>query len=154
MLTFQYLDPADLPLAAENSLELKRYTGTGTVFDSVPAMLDISANTVTTTGAISDFSDWTLLSVLAPTAATVSVSGRVMDARKRGIARAQVSITDPAGIVRTVLTNPFGYYHFNDVRAGETYIFQAKSKRYRFLNSPSVRFVSEDLTNFDFTALP
>ncbi len=60
------------------------------------------------------------------------VSGRVMSG-KRGVNRARVYMTDKNGITRTALTNPFGYFHFDRVEAGETYIFNVISKSYTFL---------------------
>jgi hypothetical protein len=59
-LTFNYLQ-ADVPAVAESSLELKRYTGSGTIFDTIPATLDTGTNAATTTNGITDFSDWTML---------------------------------------------------------------------------------------------
>jgi parallel beta-helix repeat protein len=68
----------------------------------------------------------------SPTAASVTVSGRVM-AGKRGVNRAQVYMTDKNGITRTALTNPFGYFYFDQVEAGGTYIFNVISKSYTFM---------------------
>jgi endonuclease G len=57
-LVFNYLD-ADVPSGTpESSLELDKYEG---IFNQWPATIDTSANTVTTTAPVSEFSDWTLL---------------------------------------------------------------------------------------------
>jgi len=45
-------------------------------------------------------------------------------------------------------------YRFGGVQAGETYVFSVKHKNYQFLNNPAVRFVGEDLSDFDFTTSP
>ena len=87
---------------------------------------------------------------LAPTAASVSVGGRVLDTNGRGISRALVTLTVASGATRTSLTNPFGYYRFDNIRAGDSYIFEAKHKSYSF--TPQVLFVGEELSDFDFTA--
>ena len=71
------------------------------------------------------------VTILAQTA-NVSVSGRVLQANGRGVANARVEMTDQSGNVRTVLTNPFGYYRFAEVAVGETYIISGKHKRYEF----------------------
>jgi CSLREA domain-containing protein len=84
-----------------------------------------------------------------PTAAGVSVSGRVLDETGRGIFRASVSMTDQNGITRTTRTNNFGQYSFTGVAVGETYIFNVFTKRYQF--DPLVRTISEDLYDLDFT---
>lgn len=88
----------------------------------------------------------------APTAAPVSVSGRVGLAFGRGISSALVTLTDQNGTVRTARTSSFGYYRFDGVEAGHTYIFSVSHKRYEF--SPRVLTVTEELNNVDFTAEP
>lgn len=86
--------------------------------------------------------------ITAPTAAPASISGRVVSLSSRGIFGATITSTDQNGITRTVRTNPFGYYRFNDVAAGQTNIFNVLYKRYRF--EPRVVSVSKDLTDIDF----
>jgi hypothetical protein len=93
----------------------------------------------------------TVFKLLAPTAAPVIISGRVSNG-KRGVHRARVTLTAPGGEVRSVVTNPFGYYRFEEVRAGETYIINVHSKYYSF--NAQVVTVTEDLTNLNFTAQP
>jgi hypothetical protein len=87
-----------------------------------------------------------------PSAASVSVSGRVLTADGNGLQNAIVSLTDTNGVIRTARTSSFGYYRFEAVEVGETYIFTVSSKRYTFV--PQVIFVTEATTNLDFTALP
>ena len=86
----------------------------------------------------------------APTAAGVSVSGRILSANGRGISNALVTVTDQSGAARTTRTNAFGFYRFSDVDAGQTYIFNVSHKRYRF--STRVTSITEDVSGFDFTA--
>jgi CSLREA domain-containing protein len=88
---------------------------------------------------------------LAPTAANVSISGRVITPNGRGINRTMVTITNQNGEVKTSVTNSFGFYRFSEIESGQTYIIQAISKRYLF--SPQVIVVNETLENFDFTAM-
>ena len=90
----------------------------------------------------------------APTSASVSIGGRVATASGSGIPRALVSITDAGGNVRTVMTNPFGFYRLMDVAVGETYIFEVRSKSYQFADSPKVLFISEEDGELNFTAVP
>lgn len=85
-----------------------------------------------------------------PTAASVTVSGRV-SANNRGAANVRVIITGADGQTRTALTNSFGYYRFDDVPAGATYVFQARHKRFEF--APQVLSVSEEVNNLNFTAV-
>jgi hypothetical protein len=46
------------------------------------------------------------------------------------------------------MTNPFGYFRFADVEAGQIYIIQPKSKIYRF-EAKTVQ-VDEDLDGVNF----
>jgi hypothetical protein len=89
------------------------------------------------------------ITLLPPTAATVSVAGRVT-ARGRGISNSIVHLTSQNGEIQTVRTNRLGYYIFTDLAAGETYIFNVFSKRYQF--DPKVISLTEDLAELDFTA--
>ncbi|MGI8787968.1 MAG: reprolysin-like metallopeptidase [Pyrinomonadaceae bacterium] len=88
--------------------------------------------------------------ISAPTAASVSVSGRVSSARGRGIAGAVVRFTNQDGNTRFARTNPFGYYNFADLAAGQTYIFSVSAKGFRF--EPRVVSLTENLAGFDFIA--
>lgn len=89
---------------------------------------------------------------VAPTAANVTVGGRVTTANGQGISRAQVSLTDPNGNLRTVLTNSFGYFSFDGVPVGETYVFTVRSKRFTFTNPTQVRSITEAADDINFTA--
>ena len=87
---------------------------------------------------------------LAPTAANISVSGRVLS-NNSAVLRATVSLTDSRGIVRNIKTNTFGYFRFDDIRAGETVIMQVTAKGYTF--APQVITLNDDLTELEFNAL-
>jgi Subtilase family/Carboxypeptidase regulatory-like domain len=89
------------------------------------------------------------LRLAAPTAAAVSVSGRVTTGAGIGIGSASVTLAGQSGPSRTVRTNPFGYYRFDDVSAGQTYMVSVSAKRYRF--APRTITVGDDLTEVDFT---
>ena len=93
-------------------------------------------------------------SQLSPTAAMVTVSGRVSTAENRGISKARVTIDSSDGTTRTALTGPFGYFRFDDVEAGQTYIVSVNSKRFQFANPTQAVSVNEEITGLDFTALP
>lgn len=95
-------------------------------------------------------------SKLAPTAASVSVGGRVMTAAGRGISRVYVSMTGSDGETRTAMTNPFGYFRFDAVAAGETYVFTIRSKQLRpaAVSAAQVRAIFEDADDIDFVVEP
>ncbi|MBX3289889.1 MAG: carboxypeptidase regulatory-like domain-containing protein [Acidobacteria bacterium] len=152
VLTFHYLD-ADLSGIEESSFQLFRYTGAGTEFTQMPATHITTANTMTTIGGITEFSDWTMLSQLGPTSATASVSGRVLTAGGRAISMADLRLTDTDGRIRRVITNPFGYFKFNDVTVGGSYILSVAHKTYIFAEPYRVITVKDEITGIDFIAL-
>jgi hypothetical protein len=87
---------------------------------------------------------------LVPTAASVSIGGRVSFNKNSFLSRATVTLTDMQGTVRTAPVNPFGYYKFEDVSAGQIVTVQVSAKGATF--APQVVTVNEDIENLDFTA--
>lgn len=82
------------------------------------------------------------------TAAGVEITGRVLTPDGRGIRNSTVILTDSTGARRTATTSSFGYYKFEDVESGTTYVVSVASKQYRF--TPRVLQVVDSLTDFDF----
>lgn len=112
--------------------------------------------TVTMEWNLSDPDNWVIGAVLVRqfviSASPSSISGRVVNKFGRGVSRAFVDLTNNAGEKRRVLTNPFGYFRFNDVPSGETYIVSVKSKRGSFASQ--VVSVTNDVNELIFTAQP
>lgn len=88
---------------------------------------------------------------LAPTAAEVSISGRVLDSNNRAISNVSVRLTDSNGTIYTSVSNPFGYYRFENLSAGETVVITPLHKFYEF--SPQALTLDNDLSNFNIFAL-
>ncbi len=86
---------------------------------------------------------------LVPTAANVSVTGRVLTTEGRGLRNAVVHLVDSNGVIRTSRTSTFGYYRFFEIEAGQTVIISVTSKRYEFMSQTIS--LSETLTDVDFT---
>ncbi len=91
---------------------------------------------------------------LAPTAAQVTVGGRVRTATGTGIRNVNVILSMPNGDTRFAVSNTFGYYRFNDVPVGNTYILNAASKRFTFSEPTIVRTIFEEISDIDFVANP
>ena len=110
-----------------------------------------ASNTLPTlcTQPLASLSPFTIV-LTAPSASAVSVGGRV-SAAGQGLRNAVVVLTDPQGVSHRALTSSFGYYRFDEVQAGETYVISVSSKRYQF--ATRVVGVSNDLTDVDFTAI-
>ena len=87
---------------------------------------------------------------IVPTAASVTISGKVMRPNGKGISRAQVTLTDMLGNARTANTDRSGNYRFDDVEVGAAYILLAEAKNYRF--SPKTVTPLDEVSDLDFTA--
>lgn len=134
-------------------------TDGGTISGATTANLSISSTVaadagyydvlVRKPGAIAT-SQAAVITVLAPTAANVSVSGRVRTPNGRGLMNATVTLIDVIGNTRSARANQFGYFHFGDVQAGQTYTVNVWSKNYSF--APQIITVMEDMTELNITA--
>lgn len=100
-------------------------------------------------GRTASLSPFVIANGLAPVAANVAVGGQIL-VGKTGLSRARVTLTDGSGATRTVWTGSFGYYRFDNVMVGETYVISVNHKRYTF--TPQVVSVMEDLTELNFMA--
>lgn len=90
---------------------------------------------------------------LAPTAAEVTVSGRVTRWAGTGINRAAVIVQGgDLSAPKRVLTSPFGYYTISGLTAGQTYIITVSAKRYRFPAPSRTVNLGDSLANLNFTA--
>jgi hypothetical protein len=91
-----------------------------------------------------------VLGPFGPTAAGATVGGRVYSPSGRPLANTQVLMYDNTGGVRTAISNAFGYYRFEGVPVGQTYIFEIRSKRYVFSEPVRTLSVQEDFDSLDF----
>lgn len=89
---------------------------------------------------------------IGPTAANVTVSGRVKTATGRGIRNVQITLTDSSGNTKTAISTTFGYYHFDDVAAGETVTLSVKARQFRFAQSTIVRTTNDSISDADFVS--
>lgn len=86
----------------------------------------------------------------APTSASVSIGGQVLGGNGNALSRVRINLTKPNGETLSAMTNSFGYYHFESVDAGQTYILEAASKKYQFQNNPRVLNISDDVQGENF----
>lgn len=84
----------------------------------------------------------------SPTAASVSISGRVSVFDGQGLRNATVTLIDQQGAIRQVYTSSFGYYRFENVAAGQTCVIEVTSRRFQF--EPRFISVADDLAGVDF----
>ncbi len=81
----------------------------------------------------------------------VIISGRITTPDGRGLRSATVWIIDPQGATRAVTTGSFGFYSFENVAAGQTYMINVSSRLYRFASRSLL--ANDNLTNVDFVGL-
>ncbi len=88
------------------------------------------------------------------TAANASIGGRVLTAGGNGIRNAEVvlsggTLTEPM----RVQTGSFGYYNFDNLQTGQTYILTVNSRRYIFAVPTRVVSLSDNIVDLDFVAM-
>lgn len=89
------------------------------------------------------------------TAATATVSGRVVTSNGKGVRGVKVTISGTNGAEpKSVMTGDSGTYSFPDLEAGETYVITVAASRYTFEQSTQVHAVLEDRNDINFTAFP
>jgi hypothetical protein len=89
---------------------------------------------------------------ISPTAAPITIAGRVKTSADRGIRGAIVTLTSGNGHLISVTTSSFGYYRFQSLTAGETYILTVSAPRYVFSNASAVVAAEDSVADLDFVA--
>ncbi len=92
---------------------------------------------------------------LQPSAATVTITGRVVTQSGRGIRGVRLSLLNVnTGNTRVVSTNSFGYYRFTELPAANFYILTViADKRYTFPESSRAFTLDDDLAADDFIGI-
>lgn len=83
-----------------------------------------------------------------PTAAEVSVSGRVLASDGRGVTNARVTLSGPNGQVWTIVTGRRGTFSFDTIPAGETYVLSVGSRRFQY--EPRVLSLNDSVSDIEF----
>ena len=91
---------------------------------------------------------------LTPTAAPVSLTGRLMTSDGRGIPNTTVTIAGGELGPRSTRTSLTGYYRFEGLESATTYVVSVQSRRYSFTNAVRPVTLMDDLASFDFIADP
>lgn len=95
---------------------------------------------------------WTPPVPVGPTAAEVTISGRITAPDGRGINNVRLLLVLPNGTAFSTLSNSFGYYRFENIEAGQTCVLTLFGKRQTFANSPLVLIVNDNLSDINFVA--
>jgi hypothetical protein len=95
------------------------------------------------------------LEFLAPTAAQASISGRVTTADGIAIRNAEMVLTgNTLAAPLRVTTGSFGYFTFEGLQAGETYVVTINSRRFTFEVPSRVVSLTDNAVGIDFVARP
>ena len=95
------------------------------------------------------------LEFIRSTAAGASISGRVTTADGAGIRNAKIVITgNSLSEPLIVQTGSFGYFTFEGLQVGETYVVTVNSQRYTFSTPSRVISLVDNVLDADFTADP
>lgn len=86
----------------------------------------------------------------APTAASVTIGGRVLNSEGRGIVNVRVNMTLPNHSIRSVLTGKGGIYQFDNVEVGSVYFLTAVSKNYIFEMPTRVVSLTDAVSDLNF----
>ncbi len=90
---------------------------------------------------------------LAPTGASSSIQGRATVNGKRGVSRAQVTLTNTnTGQTIVGYTNQLGYFNFQDLPVGDVYAISIGHKRYTFPISSQTFQLLDDSQSVEFIA--
>ncbi len=103
--------------------------------------------TSTATDANGNTSEFT--PTLTPTAAAVSISGRILTNLGTGLWNAVVTLTDQTGNARQARSSSFGYFNFEDLEPGQIVIIEVRAKEYQF--EPRVISVFEDISDLEIS---
>lgn len=127
----------------------------GGVTVSSPSSTVVAATNTATINNVSTFSDWSVGLPLV-VAANVNIGGRILMADEvTGIPRVRVILTG-GNLTQPLIarTNPFGYYNFDDLQVGQTYILTVNSRNYTFQLPTRVITAVDSITDADFIANP
>ena len=90
---------------------------------------------------------------VVPTAADVSISGRVLTPSGRAVGGARITVTDGStGEIFAAITNPFGYYTIDGLEAGGFYIATVAKKGVKFETDTRAISLSDSLADVDFVS--
>ena len=89
-----------------------------------------------------------------PTAAHVGVAGRVVDADGLGVRNAMLTLTNGSGTQLHARTNPFGYFRFMGLEAGELAVVTVSAKQHTFTNASQSVVLFDGVTEMMFRADP
>jgi hypothetical protein len=112
-----------------------------------------AAGTFSNVGSYSIRGGFWAANPFAPTAAGVSVSGRVLGINNEGLRNITVILAGGALLTpRRARTNTFGNFTFEDVEAGQVYTVSIQNKKYGFPQESQVFSLMDSISGIVFQA--
>jgi len=122
---------------------------------AVSVLDDIDGNTRSVVGFAGGIPDIGAKERLGPTAAGVSIAGRVTTENGAGIKNAAIVVTGNSLAQPIIVkTASLGYYSIENLQAGETYVVTVNSKRFTFQVPSRVISLTDSVNDIDFVADP
>lgn len=90
---------------------------------------------------------------LAPTAAFVSIEGRVRMENGVGIRNVIITLTESNGTIRVTSSGTFGSFRFTDITVGQVVVLNVSAKKFEFNQPFMVLNLTEGLLGLEFVAL-
>ena len=90
---------------------------------------------------------------MRPTAADVSVSGRVLTAQGRAVSGARITVTNAGtGRIYSAMTDPFGYYTIEALDSEAFYVANVSKKGMKFVEDTKSFSLTDNVADMDFVA--
>lgn len=87
---------------------------------------------------------------LIPSAAPVSLGGRLLTPDGNGLRNAQVILTEANGAVHQVTSSAFGYFNFPSIESGQNVVVSVRSKQFQF--TPQLVSLNDNVADLQMTA--
>ena len=102
------------------------------------------------TGVNNGYVDNLTFRLFSPTAAPVSVGGRILNSNGSAIRGAVIELIEEDGTPHRATSNGFGYYTFSQIDVGQNVMLYVSSKQYLFPGSPRSVLLTDELTDMTF----
>ena len=148
----------DILLSTNGGTTFPTVLAAGTANDGTQTVLFPNAGTTTarvkikcSTSCFFDISNVNFTMVPASAAPGI-ISGRIATAAGYGISGATITLTDTNGGTRQLRTGSFGYFSFDGLEVGQTYILTVGHKRYTFAQPTQIITLNDETVSVEFVS--
>ena len=88
-----------------------------------------------------------------PTASSATIEGVISDKSGGGVGNVVIYLSSMDGVLNSrAITNPYGYYKFVEIPAGNSYVLTLTAKGYTFSPASTVINVNDNIVDLNFVA--